>query len=353
MIFIEGMLTVKGIRIENRKYDLLRFQNKPRKIQESKTHRPTSTMAARFSSSAVFRSVIATHVSLTSLNLMHSACGKSQLPTARQKNSTTTFKNGIHLSKPASDNNIDTPHPPPMTNDLATTCSALPWLDQLHNIIACMYIGGGAHCRGHKDNVMVQIKEEASFENPIVSYAGVEEIERAFRGRLFLRAKDANTLLECVHVEASDDSGAGLFSSEEVCLHRQDENSTSTSIIGSPLSNNYSSPPTVEVTYILSQSYGSYLSINSMLAVTVQVREGCPQKVHETMADKLKVGIPIATSSHQGISAGNSSNQTLVAEVVRIEERWNGVELLKFAPFHWSRRLNGLVAGGLAFLLFK
>ena len=33
----------------------------------------------------------------------------------------------------------------------------------------------------------------------------------------------------------------------------------------------------------------------------------------------------------------------LVAEVVGIEERWNGVRLIEYAPFRWSRRLNGLL----------
>ena len=38
----------------------------------------------------------------------------------------------------------------------------------------------------------------------------------------------------------------------------------------------------------------------------------------------------------------------LVAEVVGIEERWNGVGLLDYVPFRWSRRLNGLVVGFIA-----
>ena len=46
------------------------------------------------------------------------------------------------------------------------------------------------------------------------------------------------------------------------------------------------------------------------------------------------------------------SSPPLVAEVIRIEERWNGVDLLKFAPFHWSRRLNGLVASSAAYFFF-
>lgn len=38
----------------------------------------------------------------------------------------------------------------------------------------------------------------------------------------------------------------------------------------------------------------------------------------------------------------------LVAEVVGIEERWNGVGLLDYVPFRWSRRPNGLMVGCIA-----
>jgi hypothetical protein len=38
-----------------------------------------------------------------------------------------------------------------------------------------------------------------------------------------------------------------------------------------------------------------------------------------------------------------------VAEIVRIEECWNEVELIQ--PFHLSRRINGVILGSLAYLL--
>ena len=53
-----------------------------------------------------------------------------------------------------------------------------------------------------------------------------------------------------------------------------------------------------------------------------------------------------------GYNLQPSPQPPLVAEVIRIEERWNGVDLLKFAPFHWSRRLNGLVASSAAYFFF-
>jgi hypothetical protein len=45
----------------------------------------------------------------------------------------------------------------------------------------------------------------------------------------------------------------------------------------------------------------------------------------------------------------NIRDPRFVAEIVRIEECWNEVELIQ--PFHLSRRINGLVLGSLAYLL--
>ena len=53
----------------------------------------------------------------------------------------------------------------------------------------------------------------------------------------------------------------------------------------------------------------------------------------------------------QGIVVA-SSTTPLVAEVVTIEERWNGVHSLHFALSHWSRRLNVSCLGSVAFLSF-
>lgn len=46
----------------------------------------------------------------------------------------------------------------------------------------------------------------------------------------------------------------------------------------------------------------------------------------------------------------NENNLPLVVEIVRMEELWNGVQLIYAAPFHWSRRLNGLVIGCFAYI---
>jgi len=231
-----------------------------------------------------------------------------------------------------------------------------------------MYVGGAHNLRGHKDNVLVQIHQNASYENPMLRHSGVEAIERFYKGRLFLNSgNDAakSVVLECIHVEASEDSGAGLFPHPQQELHDQsiscNDGEKSTNVIPVNLlgkilekatsSSASSSPPTVEVRYILSQNLGPFLTIRSILVVTVQVRSGCCQRLHESLSDKLKskVGVPIATSAaaSPGICAGNTANQTFVAEVVRIEELWNGVRLLqfRFVPFFgWSRRVNGMVA---------
>ncbi|KAL7469340.1 hypothetical protein ACHAXS_011098 [Conticribra weissflogii] len=330
-------------------------------------------MSANALASTILRSTLATHVSLSAASLLYSAVGKSELPQSRQSNSTVfSNKNSTAVSNQQPLNPTTkqprSHHAPIMTDELATAFSALPWLDQLNNILACMYVGGAHNLRGRKDNVLVQIHQNASYENPMLRHSGIEEIERFYRGRLFLNSgNDAakSVVLECIHVEASEDSGAGLFPHPQQQLHdeskscndgvnsaKQNPSTLLGKIFGQATSSSSStSPPTVEVRYILSQNFGPFLTIRSMLVVTVQVRSGCCQKLHESRSDKIKsrVGVPIATSAaaSPGICAGNAANQTLVAEVVGIEERWNGVRLLqfRFVPFFgWSRRVNGIVA---------
>lgn len=253
-----------------------------------------------------------------------------------------------------------------------------------------MYVSGGIsnRCAGlQQHNVMVQIGKDVSFENPVVSYAGVGEIDRAFRGRSFLHPQnDFKTVLECINVEASEDSICGGGDAIDQQQHRHPQHS----LVGIPSTINASAPPKVKVTYKLSQQYGTF-SVNSLLVVTIQVRRGCPSTKIRKITPK-KVGVPLATSgftpraasavavaatAHSGpasvalvkaaseivaatkrlhSNAGHSPNGAavpLVAEVVRIEEQWNGVQLLHFAPFHWSRRLNGLVAGSAAYFFFN
>lgn len=288
---------------------------------------------------------------------------------------------------------------------MATVSAALPWLDQLHNIIASMYVNGGLHnrCAGLHRNIMVQVGDEICFENPIVSYAGVGEVERSFQGRQLSQAlmqqTDVKTVLECIDVKASDDSICGGEIAQQL-----------DGILPLPLPNPSktisSSPPKVEVTYRLSQQYGSFFTMHSILVVTVQVRRGSSQKVRNIIPGG-KVALPLATSgftpraastvavaatNHSGAlskaaskivaratnnSKGggiqNSDNNARggqnapqiitsptpqpplfgVAEVVRIEERWRGVQLLQFAPWHLSRRLNGLVVGSISYFLFN
>ena len=331
-------------------------------------------MATRLSSSAVIRSTAAAHISLTVTSLAYSAFGPSLL------------KNDIKNHNDKHDQDIISTHHKSCCLD-QEIMGALPWLDQLHKIIANMYCtGSGTKFRAMQDNVMVQMHSDASLENPILVYSGVAEIERAFRARLFLYPQnDVQTLLECVHVEASDDSisNGGTTTSQRLL------SPTTLKSYPSPII----SPPTIKVTYRLQQKYGRHFTVNSLLVVTIQVRRGTKEgKVHN-LTPPNKMAVPLATSGYYGKAAvatataavtavtttqpvfttilsnvisalreNNSKNDIdlspggshplLVAEVVRIEEMWRGVPLIHFFPFHCSRRLNGAMMG-LASVIFN
>ena len=330
-------------------------------------------MAAR--SSAILRSALAAHISLSATSLICSGFGTS------------------HLSSTPTEEELQHEY-----NNITTAAGALPWLDQLHNLVASMYVGGGinncccttATANGQQNNntvSMVKLGTSVEFENPLVAYAGVGEIERAFKGRVFLHPQsDVKTILECINVESSSDSICGGDDTDGTDnSSRQHVQNSLMGIIPSPtISPSSLNVPNIKITYRLSQQYGSYFSVNSLLVVTVQVCKGCPEKVHQITSSnsKEKSTIPLATSGitpraassvaiHSGPAsvalakaaskwlpggqhsdAVNNAHSLTVAEVVRIEEQWNGVQLLNFAPFHWSRRLNGLVAGSAAYFFF-
>lgn len=357
-------------------------------------------MAGRFSSSNILRPALAAHAGLSATSLLCSAFGPSQFESPTTMTSTTSVSSRRQRPSPSSCHH--------RTSEVCAT--ALPWLDQLHAMIAGMYVTGGlgnSLCRArHHDVTVVRLGEEASFENPVVSYAGAGEIERSFRARLLLHFQnEVETVLECVNVEASQDSisgGGGGTASAGQHPREQEKNdyaSTSLSFPASPIPSSNrsisSSPPKVEVTYRLSQQYGAFFSVQSLLVVTVQVRRGSSQKDVRKITSQKAV-VPLATSGFtpraasaaaaaatSGQYAGTASlaltraankireattsggrcleaactppsqiSSPLVAEVVRIEERWNGVQLIRFGPFHWSRRLNGLVAGSATFFFF-
>lgn len=341
-------------------------------------------MATRLSSSAVIRSTAAAHISLTVTSLAYSAFGPSLLQNDKNHND----KN---------DQDITSTHHKSCSLD-QEIMGALPWLDQLHKIIANMYCtGSGTKFRAMQDNVMVQMHSDASLENPLLVYSGVAEIERAFRARLFLYPQDdVQTLLECVHVEASDDSISNGGTTTNFRKSGLLSSPTTLKSYPSPII----SPPTIKVTYRLQQKYGRHFTVNSLLVVTIQVRRGTKEgKVHN-LTPPNKMAVPLATSGYYGkaavatataavtaatttqpvlttilsnaldkISALNSmsrennskndidlspggSHPLLVAEVVRIQEMWRGVPLIHFFPFHCSRRLNGAMMG-LASVIFN
>lgn len=61
-------------------------------------------------------------------------------------------------------------------------------------------------------------------------------------------------------------------------------------------------------------------------------------------------GTSCHSSDNDDTGHSNKNNLPLVVEIVRMEELWNGLPLIDVAPFHWSRRLNGLVIGCFAYI---
>ena len=333
-------------------------------------------MAARFATSTAIRGALAAHASISATSVLCSVLGRpSQL--------SVDPENSLQQKHDTSRNNI------------STDTDVLPWLEQLHNLVASIYVNGGVNHQcftatsslqnnnnNQNNNVtMVKIAKNISLENPIVSYSGISEVDRAFKGRLFLHPQsDIKTILECIQVEASEDS---------ICGGQEEHTQPFLGITPSISSPPSSSPPKVKVTYRLSQQYGSFFSMNSLLVVTIQVREGCSERVRKINANEKKLPMPLATSgltksaSSVAIAANSglvsvalakaaskfaavtaakqhstgrydllAHSAPLVAEVVRIEEQWRGVQLLHLAPFYWSRRLNGFVAGSAAYFFF-
>lgn len=251
-----------------------------------------------------------------------------------------------------------------ITNDVGSTLdestsTSLPWIDDLHNTISMMYLGG-ACCPGIRHSV-VQMHPDATIENPLVAYSGIAEIGRAFRARNVFSRDDTTSLLEFLYVQASEDSIVGSKQNyHEKC-----------------------SPPSIYVVYRLQKSYGSYFTINTMLKVTVQCQISQCRKIlfqlPERKANVLATsgltknvvgGFNIVGSgaayylardvwqrwfskassrSEQTVLPESMRDPSFVAEIVKIEECWNEVELVQ--PFHISRRINGLLIGTLTYML--
>lgn len=320
----------------------------------------SARLSSLASSSALIRAIGAVHVGATSVSVLYSLRS-----------------------------NIDHETGVPAKLDTADASSALPWIDQLHSMVAAMYACGTTKmCRMH-DRTMVQVSPNATLENPLLGVTGADSIEGIFASRMLFRpSNDVKTELECIRVESSDDSicggGSGLFGG----LGQDQENETSSKLPWA-LTNPFHaprSPPTVEVTYRLSQRYGRAFSTHSMLVVSVQVKRNIGERIRSIDRDHEKIAVPLATSSFSSravksgatLAAGSTAtlgpasvalsdavnkrltaiqnrkrsgdgqvmagpNSPFVAEIVRVEERWNGVELLQLPPIHWSRKFNGFV----------
>jgi hypothetical protein len=227
-----------------------------------------------------------------------------------------------------------------------------------------MYLGG-ACCPGIQNGV-VQMHPDAALENPLVCYSGADEIARILRARNSLSLDDTTSLLEFVYVQASDDS-----------------------IVGGKRQNYHenSSAPSIQIVYRLQKTYGKFFTMNTMLKVTVQcqnvdqcrkimfqlpersnaevlatsgltknvlggfnvVSSGAVYTVVKDIWQRWSTKARLQNGSDEPTLPKNIRDPRFVAEIVRIEECWNEVELIQ--PFHLSRRINGLVLGSLAYLL--
>ena len=285
-------------------------------------------------SSLFARSAFATQAAASATSLLCSAIGKSSIPDVNGTNRTDQ-----------------------------KTASLVPWIDDLGNTISMMYVRRGAFSPGLRNSV-VHFHPNATIENPIICYSGVDEIERAFRARATFDNEDNTAMLELVHVEASEDSiAAGVCKQNDKTKY---------------------SPPTIEVVYRLQKTYGSFFSMNTMLKVTVQYQNTDQNgKIIFHLPDRAKAGILATSGVTKNVLAGFNATSLIkyaltkdawqrwfsnkmgscvkstlpaslkdtsfVAEIVKIEECWNEVELIQ--PFYLSRRINGLLLGSLTYLL--
>lgn len=308
--------------------------------KQHKAHLPSeaSKKMSRSRLSSLFaRSALATQASVSATSLLCSAIGTPNLPTS------SGMKSSI-------DHSIST---------------SLPWIDDVHNTISHIYLDRGSICSPGTVNKVVQMHPDATIENPIICYSGIDEIQRAFLLRSALSRDDTSALLECMHVEGSDDS---------IVAGERDNNR------GSNIT-----PPTVQVIYRLQKTYGSFFSMNTMLKVTIQCQntDQC-RKIMFQLPERTKAGV-IATSGLTknvvgGFNTASSGvtyafvrdmwsrwfsyntkshsetrvestrgDPSFVAEVIKIEECWNEVELIQ--PFYLSRRINGLFLSSLTYLI--
>lgn len=200
------------------------------------------------------------------------------------------------------------------------------WLPQLDLMVVECYAGHGVEARhlppsqtssgaaadsGMNDahsSSLVKLARTATFEDAAVICRGPQEIAEAFRAlrvakpeflshphRISVERGGAN------HADGALAGGGGVSLAQQ-CI----------------------------VTYYLHQRYTGFLTVRSLLQVTV-----------ETGA---------AGGTNKGRSKDVSGGASTV-RVVKIEERWNGVKPLDDAPFRLFRRVNGVLSWWLTSLL--
>jgi hypothetical protein len=193
---------------------------------------------------------------------------------------------------------------------------------------------------------------DAALENPLVSYSGTDEIARIIRARNSLSLDDTTSSLEFVYVRASDDS---IVAGKRQNYHEN------------------SSPPSIQVVYRLQKTYGNLFTTNKCRKIMFQLPERSKSGVLATsgLTKNVVGGFNVVSSgaiynvakdvwqrwlntvgqkdSDELRLSESIQDPRFVAEIVRIEECWNEVELIQ--PFHLSRRINGVILGSLAYLL--
>jgi len=250
----------------------------------------------------------------------------------------------------------------------------------------------------------VQLSNNTIFEDPFVCHVSATEIERLFRIRIRARPwVNVETVLDCICVEATEDSicggGGGISNNDLVGIIPPTAPKVVVTYRLSQRYGTYLSPfhsivrVTVQcrnrgcseqeksVRHISRRHKGSKepiplaTSSSSTVATTIfsprsitrtivailataqsSVTMALARVANETSSTRTSSttegggGTSCHSSDNDDTGHSNKNNLPLVVEIVRMEELWNGLPLIDVAPFHWSRRLNGLVIGCFAFI---
>ena len=91
------------------------------------THKISTTMAARFTTSTAIRGALAAHASISATSVLCSVLGRPSQLSVDPENSSQQK------------------HDTSSRNNISTDTDVLPWLEQLHNLVASIYVNGGVN----------------------------------------------------------------------------------------------------------------------------------------------------------------------------------------------------------------